>query len=108
MEIGAGGIVRNVQRIGDLRGDPEVEFMKAVLRAAGRYVDPSWSKERLAHELQLITEAAVMSAYLRRMAAEDGEKQQLEHALMAGYRRGAGPQDLLPKDSQDQLSSNAG
>jgi hypothetical protein len=47
-----------------------------------------------------------MSAYLRRMAAEDGEKQQLEHALMACYRRGTAPQALLPKESQDHLTTD--
>ena len=104
MEVGAGGIVRNDRHIGDLSGDPEVEFAKAVLRASGKYVDPHWTKERLFYELQQISQAAALSAYLRRAAAEDGEKQQLEHAMMASYRRGTAPQDLLQQEPQDHSS----
>lgn len=97
MEVGAGGMVRGSERIMNLQGDPQVEFAKAVLRAAGRPFDPSWTKERLLMELQRLTEVLTTAAHIRARAEEEVEREQIEVAAIRSYPRGMAPTDALPE-----------
>jgi hypothetical protein len=96
MEVGAGGMVRGSERIMHLAGDPQVEFAKAVLRAAGRPFDPMWTKERLLLELQRLTETLATAAHLRARAEEEVEREQVENAALSAYPRGTAPTDAMP------------
>lgn len=68
--------------IGNIHGDPDIEFAKARLRAHGRYVDPRWTEQELFHQLQLLDQAIATTTTVVRMVRRDTARQQADDAAL--------------------------